>query len=353
MKLNHEAIRNGSRRFTAGSQVNGVDRIGVASDAPDSFPVRTTPEPCVEDEAFPPEAASSRESPSVLTLYLREIGRVKLLSREEEVELARRVQNGDDDAREQMIKANLRLVVRIARNFVNLGLPLLDLISEGNLGLMKAVEQFDPAKGAKLSAYASFRIRAHICRALSNFGRTIRLPVHARTALRFINSATIRLQAFLDREPTQAEIARESGLPVAEVKRILEAIRTTVSLDETFKDREPGTMADMVVDENSPAPNEGLTHGVAIEQLREFIGQLKPRERTVLRCRFGLDGEDEKTLEQVARHLGLTRERIRQIQNGALARLRKKIRQREAALLSARCGVNRWSTRPCPTLARI
>jgi RNA polymerase primary sigma factor len=340
MKPNHQVKASTVSESRGSGPINGVDRIDGAADAPDFFPLPTAPELCVEDESFALESASIREPPSVLTLYLREIGRVKLLSREEEIELALRIQKGDEAAREQMIKANLRLVVRIARDFENLGLPLLDLISEGNIGLMKAVEQFDPTRGVKLSGYAMFRIKAQICRALSNHGRTIRLPVYVRGELRVINSAAIRLQELLGREPADEEIAQETGLPAAKVKRIREAIQGTVSLDATLKDWKSKSLAETMADENASIPCETPDHTVILEPIRQIMSQLNRREKTVLQGRFGLDGENEKTLDQIGQQLGLTRERIRQIQNQALAKLRKKLRQREVVLLATRCAAH-------------
>jgi RNA polymerase primary sigma factor len=335
MKPNHKMTPGSSSQ-----PVNGADRIEVASDMPSSFRARTTQKPCVEDELFMPEANPSPEPPSVLTLYLREIGRVKLLTREEEVDLARRVQKGDEAAREQMIKANLRLVVRIARSFEHLGLPLLDLISEGNLGLMKAVERFDPAKGVKLSAYASFRIRAHICRALSNHGRIIRLPVCVRSELKLINSAAVRLQKLLGCEPTDEEIAQEVGLSATKVSRLRKAFQGTISLDAALQDWKSRTLIETVADENTPPPFETPAHAFILEPLQKIISQLNRREKTVLQRRFGLDGQNEKTLAQIGRQFNLTRERIRQIQNRALAKLRNKIKQHEVVLLAARCGLS-------------
>ena len=340
MKTEYQAKASTVSGSCDSGPINGVDRIEGAADAPDFFPCPRPRNSAWKTSLWRSKPVTLREPPSVLTLYLREIGRVKLLSREEEIELALRIQQGDESAREQMIKANLRLVVRIAHDFENLGLPLLDLISEGNIGLMKAVEQFDPAKGVKLSVYATFRIKAQICRALSNHGRTIRLPVYVRGELRVINSAAIRLQELLGREPADEEIAQETGLPANKVKRIREAIQGTVSLDAAFNDWKSKSLAETMADENASIPCETPTHTVILEPIHQIMGQLNRRERTVLRSRFGLDGENEKTLDQIGRQLGLTRERIRQIQNQALAKLRKKLRQREVVLLATRCAAH-------------
>ena len=325
--------------------VNGLERNGVSSGVLDSFPCRTMQGLHAETEPFALEAATSRDRPSVLKLYLREIGQLKQLSREEEIALARRIQNGDEAARELMIKSNLRLVVKIAHQFDNMGLPLLDLISEGNIGLMKAVEHYDPAKGAKLSVYASYWIRACIYRALSNHARIIRLPVHVWGKLRLINSATIRLQELLGREPSDEEVAQEVGLASANVKRMCEASQSPVSLDATLSDPESRSRAEMVPDESALTPCETLDRSAIMDQaqrLHEVINQLKPRERVVLQFRFGLDGEDERTLEEIGRRFGLTRERIRQIQNKALAKLRKKICHQASALPAADCNAKQF-----------
>jgi RNA polymerase primary sigma factor len=348
---NHRAMANTVAGTLGVHPVNGRNGAAASAALPNFFRLRGTQRPRVEAESFVPEASPSRESPSVLTLYLREIGKVKLLSAEEEVELARRVQKGDEAAREQMIKANLRLVMKIARGFEHMGLPLLDLISEGNLGLMKAVERFNPAKGARLATYAAIWIKAHICRALSNHARTVRIPEHVLHNLHLINAAAARLQELLGREPTDGEIAQQIGLLSARVSQMREAIQATVSLDETLRDLKFRSVAETVADENSLTPYEVLAHGVTLEQvqqLNETLSQLSLRERSVLRSRFGLDGEHEQTFEQIGRRFGLTRERVRQIQNIALAKLRRKMGQCEAVRLAARCDVGHWraSSRP-------
>jgi RNA polymerase primary sigma factor len=269
-----------------------------------------------------------------LTLYMREIGQVRLLSRDEEAALARRVQQGDPAAREKMIKANLRLVVKIAHDFESYGLPLLDLISEGNIGLMTAVERYNPAKGAKLSVYASFYIKQRIRRAISDQARTIRVPIYTQTKLQAINAVASRLQELLGHDPTDEEIADEAGLPVARVRRMRRAVQTPLSLDQTGHDRESQSVAETVADQSAIAPDEALASATVAELLQQSMRGLSEREKLILRCRFALDGEDEQTLDELSRQMGLTRERVRQIQNGALQKLRRQIELRDALLIA-------------------
>jgi RNA polymerase primary sigma factor len=272
---------------------------------------------------------------SVLTLYMREIGRVGLLTRQEEGELARRVQRGDAAAREQMIKANLRLVVKIARDFDHMGVPLLDLISEGNIGLMRAVERYDPDRGAKLSVYASFWIKQQIRRAIQAHSRTIRVPAYCQEKLQCINRVALRLQELLGREPTNEEIAFEADLPTAKVQQVREAAQAIVSLEEPSHTGDDRELAESVADDNAASPYEALAHAGALDQLQDLLEELTPKERAVLQARFGLAGQPERSLQEIGQEVGLTRERVRQIQNGALAKLRELIRKRESASLAA------------------
>jgi RNA polymerase primary sigma factor len=262
-------------------------------------------------------------------LYMREIGQVPLLTPEEEVKLARRIKKGDAAAREHMIKANLRLVVKIARDYENYGLPLLDLISEGNIGLMKAVERFDPTKGAKLSTYAAWWIKQAIKRALADQGKTIRLPVHVVDKLFHIRKAEARLVELLGREPTDQEIADETGLRSDQVRDYRKASVAPTSLDAKLGDDDTNRVADIVADPNAAAPYQQAVEESDNEILSEVINTLSPREQTILKLRFGLSGDDEKTLEEVGEQFGVTRERIRQIQDEALKKLRKRIQQRD------------------------
>src|SRR5438309_593813 len=280
----------------------------------------------------------SQEAPSIhvrpgdstqvpaLQLYLREIGQVKLLTPQEEVVLARRIKRGDAAAREHMIKANLRLVVKIARDYEGVGLPLLDLINEGNIGLIKGVERFNPAKGAKLSTYASWWIKQSIKRALANQSKTIRLPVHVVDKVFHIRRAETKLREILDREPTDEEVAENLGLNARRVREYREASRAPVSLETPLgTDDDSHSIAEVVADTKAAAPFEELAKAGDTELVREVLASLTPRERQILTQRFGLDDDTPRTLEEIGQDFGVTRERIRQIQEEALKKLRIKI----------------------------
>jgi len=272
---------------------------------------------------------SSYDGDTATKLYLREIGQVKLLSLQEEIDLAARIKQGDKRAREHMIKANLRLVVKIAHDYEGLGLPLLDLINEGNIGLMKAVERFDPAKGGKLSTYGSWWIKQSIKRALANQAKTIRLPVHLVDKISKMRRMAIKLHEVFGREPTDEELGEELGISSARVSQLRTAAIRPASLDAPIGD-DQNTFADVVQDENADTPYEQLEEKTVSKMLHEMIKSLDAREATILRYRFALDGGTEKTLDQVGERFGVTRERIRQIQNIALNKLRKMIEKLEA-----------------------
>ena len=266
---------------------------------------------------------------NMLQLYLREIGQVKLLTPAEELALAKRVKRGDKKAREQMITANLRLVVKIARGYEAFGVPLLDLINEGNIGLMKGVQRFDPTKGAKLSTYASWWIKQAIRRALSNQSKTIRLPVHVVDKLTHIRRAEVRLREPLDREPTDEEVAEDSGVKLHRIREYRDASRAPVSLDSPIHEDNATSIAEHVADANAAAPFAELLSRNDTELVHEVLASLDARESRILAMRFGLDNGRPKTLEEVGARLGVTRERIRQIQEEALQKMRVKIEERE------------------------
>jgi RNA polymerase primary sigma factor len=285
-------------------------------------------------EAEEPAAARVRErsgydGDTAIKLYLREIGQVKLLTPQQEIELAARIKKGDKKAREQMIKANLRLVVKIARDYEGIGLPLLDLISEGNIGLMKAVERFDPAKGGKLSTYGSWWIKQSIKRALANQSKTIRLPVHLVDKISKMRRTAMRLQEELGREPTDEELGEELGITASRVAQMRMAAIRPASLDAPIGDEDSNNFAEVVQDESADTPYEQLEEKTVTRMLQEMVKTLDPREATILRARFGLDGGPQKTLEEVGQKFGVTRERVRQIQNIALKKLRKMIEKME------------------------
>ena len=287
-----------------------------------------------ESETEEPLAPRERErsgydGDTAIKLYLREIGQVKLLTPQEEIELAARIKKGDKRAREQMIKANLRLVVKIARDYEGIGLPLLDLISEGNIGLMKAVERFDPAKGGKLSTYGSWWIKQSIKRALANQSKTIRLPVHLVDKISKMRRTSMRLQEELGREPTDDELGEELGISASRVAQMRMAAIRPASLDAPIGDEDSNNFAEVVQDESADTPYQHLEDKTVTKMLQEMVKTLDNREATILRARFGLDGGPQKTLEEVGLKFGVTRERVRQIQNIALKKLRKMIEKME------------------------
>jgi RNA polymerase primary sigma factor len=262
-------------------------------------------------------------------LYLREIGQVKLLAPEEEIALAERIQRGDQEAREHMIKANLRLVVKIARDYEGLGLPLLDLVSEGNIGLMKAVERFQPAKGARLSTYAAWWIKQSIKRALANQSKTIRLPVHVTQNVAHMTRAAIKLRGTLDREATDQELADELELSPRRIRQYRDASRALICLDSPISSDDSTPLSETLADENASAPFDDLVNDNDHNLVHEVLATLDPRASKILAMRFGLNDGRAKTLEQVAEHFGITRERIRQLQEQALEKMRERIEKRD------------------------
>lgn len=273
---------------------------------------------------------SGEDSDSGIKIYLREIGQIPLLTPEQEIELAAKIKKGDREARALMIRSNLRLVVKIAHDYANLGLPLLDLISEGNIGLMKAVERFDPAKGGKLSTYGSWWIKQSIKRALANQSKTIRLPVHLVDKISKMRRVSMKLQEEFGREPTDDELGEELGISASRVAQMRTAAIRPASLDAPIGDDDSNNFSEVVQDENADTPYEHLEEKTVTKMLQEMVKTLDQREATILRYRFGLDGGSEKTLEEVGQKFGVTRERVRQIQNIALNKLRKMIEKLEA-----------------------
>ncbi len=255
-------------------------------------------------------------------LYLREIGQARLLTAEEEIELARRIREGDEQARARMIESNLRLVVKIARRYLNRGLALLDLIEEGNLGLIRAVEKFDPDKGFRFSTYATWWIRQTIERALMNQTRTIRLPIHVIKEINVYLRAARQLSQELDHEPSAEEIAQLLDKPVAEVERMLHFNERVTSVDVPQGHDDERPRVDNIPDEHNAEPADILQAESVRANLEKWLDQLSDKQREVVVRRFGLQGYQNATLEEVARELGVTRERVRQIQIDALRRLR-------------------------------
>ena len=262
-------------------------------------------------------------------MYLKEIGRVPLLTAEEEVELAKRIEQGDEEAKRRLAEANLRLVVSIAKRYVGRGMLFLDLIQEGNLGLLKAVEKFDYRKGYKFSTYATWWIRQAITRAIADQARTIRIPVHMVETINKLIRVSRQLLQELGREPTPEEIAAEMGLPVERVREIMRIAQEPVSLETPIGEEEDSHLGDFIEDQEAPSPPEAASQSMLREQLEGVLDTLNPREKKVLRLRFGLDDGKQRTLEEVGQQFGVTRERIRQIEAKALRKLRHPSRSKK------------------------
>jgi RNA polymerase primary sigma factor len=265
------------------------------------------------------------QSAEPIDVYLREIGRVPLLTLQQESDLAKRIKHGDYKARAHMIKANLRLVVKIAHGYEGLGMPLLDLIGEGNIGLISAVERFDPTKGAKMSTYASWWIKQAMRRALSNQSKTIRLPVHVVEKLSRLKRLNHSLTDQFGREPTDAELANRFNAPTNKVARLRTLGIHPLSLDAPIGDDDNNRFSDIIEDEATLNPHELLCIKAMREEICQHVKHLAPREAEVLTLRFGIDGRGSRTLEIIGRKFKVTRERIRQIQDMALTKLRRRL----------------------------
>ena len=274
------------------------------------------------------KSITNRESAS-LDKYLQEIGKEELITVEEEVELAQRIKKGDQEALEKLTKANLRFVVSVAKQYQNQGLSLPDLINEGNLGLIKAVEKFDYRKGYKFSTYATWWIRQAITRAIADQARTIRIPVHMVETINKLIRVSRQLLQELGREPTPEEIAEEMDMPVDRVREILKISQEPVSLETPIGEEEDSHLGDFIQDDNVPVPADAAAFTLLKEQLVEVLSTLTDREQKVLRLRFGLDDGRARTLEEVGKEFNVTRERIRQIEAKALRKLRHPSRSRK------------------------
>ncbi len=274
-----------------------------------------------ESEAEPPPSQPIQETTTdALQLFLREAGRHPLLTAAQEVELAKRIERGDDAAKQHMIQSNLRLVVSIAKNYRNQGLPFLDLIQEGTLGLIRAVEKFDWRRGYKFSTYATWWIRQAVARALADKARTIRMPVHIVERMQKMNRAERTLWTQLGREPSLAEIAEEANLPILQAREVKAAARAATSLDQPVGEQDDAVFGDFVAGDG-PLPEEEVELSLRTQALVDALASLPERERTVLVLRYGLGSDEPKTLEDIGRRLGLTRERVRQIEVESLRRL--------------------------------
>jgi RNA polymerase primary sigma factor len=271
-----------------------------------------------------PDGALSASSvhTDALQAFLKDIGKVNLLTAAQEVQLAKRIERGDPGAQQQMIEANLRLVVSIAKRYRNQGLPFLDLIQEGTLGLVRATEKFDHRRGFKFSTYATWWIRQAVARALADKARTIRMPAHVVERLNKIRQSERKLHSVLGREPTQAEIAEDVDLGINEVERIMASARAPISLESPAGEEGDAEFGDLLTDETAPLPEEVADTGFRLGALAECLATLSFRERRVLELRYGLNGELPTTLEEVGKVFSVTRERIRQIENSSLRKLR-------------------------------
>jgi RNA polymerase primary sigma factor len=275
-----------------------------------------------EEETVAEEAEVQEVSTDALQLFLKDVGRVDLLTAAQEVELAKRIERGDHRAKQEMVEANLRLVVSIAKRYRNQGLPFLDLIQEGTIGLVRAAEKFDYRKGFKFSTYATWWIRQAVARALADKARTIRMPVHVVEKLNKIVRSERKLRAELGREPLAFEIARDLDLTPDEVDQIRRTAQSPVSLEKPVGDDDESEFGHFITDESVPLPDEAAEVTLRKETLEKILGQLSQRERRVLELRYGLNGEHPRTLDEVGRAFNVTRERIRQIENQSLKKLR-------------------------------
>lgn len=323
-----------NRKKTLSSASPATASVANRAPAPLSIPstdegltVRAEIKPATEPSQF--DVASPvdrRDERSNLQLYINEIRQTPLLTVEDEIRLAARIKKGDKVARDHMIKANLRLVVKIAYDYNQMGLPLMDLISEGNLGLIKAVERFDPAKGGKLSTYAAWWIKQSMKRALANQSKTIRLPVHLVDKISRMRKMIAKLTEELGREPENEEIAAELQIPTAKVALLKTVSVRPASLDAPVgEDNDSATLGDLVGDDSAQSPYEDLGDKSLKEDLSRMVNSLDPREASIIKMRFGLEGEKELTLEEVGKKFKVTRERIRQLEYLALSQLRKQM----------------------------
>jgi len=305
----------------------GVDILKEDTEEPDFEDLQEVEEVKVEDIDIGNMDGISVDDP--VRMYLREIGKIPLLSYEEEIELAKKVLDGDEDAKKRLAECNLRLVVSIAKKYVGRGMLFLDLIQEGNMGLIKAVEKFDYRKGYKFSTYATWWIRQAITRAIADQARTIRIPVHMVETINKLIRTSRHLLQQMGREPTPEEIAAEMELPVERVMEIQKIAQDPVSLETPIGEEDDSHLGDFIQDEDSPAPQDSAAYTLLKEQLAEVMGTLTPREEKVLRLRFGLEDGKARTLEEVGKEFMVTRERIRQIEAKALRKLRHPSRSKK------------------------
>jgi len=311
-------------------EANNIDVLRITDDdADDDILLEVDDDDEIEVEKIDLSVPDGVSIEDPVRMYLKEIGKVPLLSAEEEIELAKRMELGDQEAKKRLAEANLRLVVSIAKRYVGRGMLFLDLIQEGNLGLIKAVEKFDYRKGYKFSTYATWWIRQAITRAIADQARTIRIPVHMVETINKLIRVSRQLLQELGREPTPEEIAAEMNMPVERVREILKISQETVSLETPIGEEEDSHLGDFIQDDNVPVPADAAAFTLLKEQLEEVLGTLTEREQKVLTLRFGLEDGRARTLEEVGREFNVTRERIRQIEAKALRKLRHPSRSRK------------------------
>ena len=310
-------------------ETNNIDVLRIMDDDDIDDDIILDDEDEVEVEKIDLSVPDGVSIEDPVRMYLKEIGKVPLLSAEEEIELAKRMELGDQEAKKRLAEANLRLVVSIAKRYVGRGMLFLDLIQEGNLGLIKAVEKFDYRKGYKFSTYATWWIRQAITRAIADQARTIRIPVHMVETINKLIRVSRQLLQELGREPTPEEIAEEMDMPVDRVREILKISQEPVSLETPIGEEEDSHLGDFIQDDNVPVPADAAAFTLLKEQLVEVLGTLTEREQKVLRLRFGLDDGRARTLEEVGKEFNVTRERIRQIEAKALRKLRHPSRSRK------------------------
>ena len=313
-------------------EANGIDVLQINDDSnvdDDDLEIMLSDEDEVDMEKIDLSVPDGISIEDPVRMYLKEIGKVPLLSAEEEIELAKRMADGDEEAKKRLAEANLRLVVSIAKRYVGRGMLFLDLIQEGNLGLIKAVEKFDYQKGFKFSTYATWWIRQAITRAIADQARTIRIPVHMVETINKLIRVSRQLLQELGREPTPEEIAAELDMPVDRVREILKISQEPVSLETPIGEEEDSHLGDFIQDDNVPVPAEAAAQTLLKEQLDEVLSTLTEREQKVLRLRFGMSDGRARTLEEVGKEFDVTRERIRQIEAKALRKLRHPSRSRK------------------------
>ena len=313
-------------------EANGIDVLQMNDDSnvdDDDLEIMLSDEDEVDMEKIDLSVPDGISIEDPVRMYLKEIGKVPLLSAEEEIELAKRMADGDEEAKKRLAEANLRLVVSIAKRYVGRGMLFLDLIQEGNLGLIKAVEKFDYQKGFKFSTYATWWIRQAITRAIADQARTIRIPVHMVETINKLIRVSRQLLQELGREPTPEEIAAELDMPVDRVREILKISQEPVSLETPIGEEEDSHLGDFIQDDNVPVPAEAAAQTLLKEQLDEVLSTLTEREQKVLRLRFGMSDGRARTLEEVGKEFDVTRERIRQIEAKALRKLRHPSRSRK------------------------